>query len=142
MGVCHGGTERAKKEHQMARTAAAMTNERNRRALAAEAQQMSKYVQSGGPDDGTVYTRLSDALLDAQLEMSHAENVSDGIIDDIMSALDVRHAYPFTLRLSSDPNAEPTYGRDAFLADVKLAAAASRGKEAAGRLGAAVKGSK
>ena len=126
----------------MTRTAAAMTNERNRRALAAEAQKMSQFVASGAADDGTMYTRLADALIEAQHEIDYAEITSDCIIDDIMSALDVRHVYPFTLRLTSDPNAEPTYGRDSFLADVKLAAAASKGKEAAGRLVAATKGTK
>ena len=119
-----------------------MSKARDRINLIAEAEAMSKYVQSGAADDGTVYDRLAVALLEAHQEIESERDKLGNTVDDIMAALDVRHAYPFTSRLTSDPTAEPTYGRDTFLADVKLAAAASRGKEAAGRLGAAVKGSK
>ena len=126
----------------MTKTNDQMTKERIRRALIADAMKMSKFVASGAADDGAMYDRLAVGLAEAQHEIDHIQIKSDGIIDDIMAALDVRHAYPFQSRLSSDPDAEPTYGVDTFLADVKLAAAASRGKEAAGRLAAARRATK
>ena len=39
-----------------------MSETGDRAALIIEAEQMSRYVQNGGPDDGTVYDRLAAAL--------------------------------------------------------------------------------
>ena len=49
-----------------------MTETIERAALIAEAQRMSRYVQNGGPDDGTVYDRLAVALADAERELATA----------------------------------------------------------------------
>ena len=49
-----------------------MTETTDRAALIVEAHQMSKYVQAGGPDDGTVYERLAGALADAERELDQA----------------------------------------------------------------------
>ena len=49
-----------------------MTETTDRAALIKEAQRMSRYVQNGGPDDGTVYDRLAVALADAERELAKA----------------------------------------------------------------------
>ena len=49
-----------------------MTETTDRVGLIAQAQRMSKYVQRGGPDDGTVYDRLALALADSERELAKA----------------------------------------------------------------------
>ena len=81
----------------------------------------------------------------AEMTLTHETNRQHNIqIDNIIVALGMRDAYPNT------PTEEKShlpgvlaiqytvFGRDVFLADINLAAAAANGKEAADRIAAAV----
>ena len=102
------------------------------------------------------YTHYYDLWKSAMGAAGKSRAESDAHIDNIIDALGMREAYPdiphkgyftggsitgisnYGLTVSP-PVPSITYGRDKFLADVKLAADAAKGKEAADRLAAALK---